>query len=573
MGRFHVMCHLHLALLVLAIAQPASAQPLAVGIDLAVLDGAPQPLHLALGQRFRIDQIDIAAVDVRPEDDGLAALRTAPLFDQLDWRGLEQTAADSLSDLAGQPFLREIYRHAQWMIKRHRFELTPLDQHGLPLGMPIQLLSERDSKALPTDDFPIRRAAVFRDISADGYHAEAWLSLRNGAAVSRDSMVFEATPALKTLRLSWEPAGVTLEFPVEVVATPNFAYGLQIGVEDLTPPQPTLAPGDTLRLRLTFRDDAGLPLHGRGALPTYQEFLEGLESGLRYFDFYPAVLFYKDKNKEGVLLASVAGPLEDVRQSYTEVAAEEFQNEVQQVALPKRDGYLCLWRLVPPANILFGGLGDPAIWMTPVSDVLEFPIPIEAKPGNYVATIKARRVYLGESALATSLYNFRVETPRVPAPWLAYRSSTEAGRQVGAYLRDRLAREARLHHPVPEARGRQPSGGDWVGRCADCHTDDFHLGNLLHANGSTESCATCHAPLFFEPDNMLAYRMHYVHFFSERTPLDPVNCQACHVNPESVKRASLLVCLACHEEYHGGAEIAGPYNRCDEDICHPTHHF
>ena len=47
----------------------------------------------------------------------------------------------------------------------------------------------------------------------------------------------------------------------------------------------------------------------------------------------------------------------------------------------------------------------------------------------------------------------------------------------------------------------------------------------------------------------------------------------CHIDPESVERASLLVCLACHVEYHDGLEHLGPYNTCAESDCHSAHKF
>jgi hypothetical protein len=112
----------------------------------------------------------------------------------------------------------------------------------------------------------------------------------------------------------------------------------------------------------------------------------------------------------------------------------------------------------------------------------------------------------------------------------------------------------------------------WVGKCKDCHSESFHLGGLLHGNGDATTCNACHAPLAFEPDNMLVYRVHYLHFFSRRYQGGDQKCASCHYEPESVARVSRLACLSCHVTYHGGADEYGNYRSCAFSKCHDGVH-
>ena len=180
--------------------------------------------------------------------------------------------------------------------------------------------------------------------------------------------------------------------------------------------------------------------------------------------------------------------------------------------------------------MLFGGaFGDPEAWDRPVSDLVQFHLPANAEPGRYLFVIKARREYLGESSLVT----------------------TQLEISVGS---------------------GSPDPSRWVGGCKECHTDDLQLGAVLHANEDPRSCDICHAPLGFEPDNLLAFRVHYVHFFSHRYGASKTDCQRCHLTLRSIERQSYLACLGCHLTYHGGAEVHGLYERCADIVyCHPDH--
>jgi len=559
-----------------------------VPIDLLVVDGRADTLRLVPGVAYRIDQIDLAATDRRPEDDGLRALISESAFAPLDWQGLTIAFSDTARGLDGRPFLRQIYRDARWMTGAHRFTVTPLDGDGDPAGTATLLKSGVDRRGIPDDDFPIRRPAVIRDHRDGLYQSEALLQLRNASSTPPGAdETFLMTTDIRALDLIWEAprsgspgeSGALLQYRIPVLpeADPPFAYGFRCELELMNPPPDGVyAPGENVEVAVTFRDGGGNRLHPPGSLPTYNEFRRGLPSGLRYYDFYPSVLYFKDKNKEGVMLFALVGPEERVRQSYSEVPPEQFVQPQQVVAETQRDGYACIWQLLPPADVLFGGLADSTVWDTPVADHIRFLIPSDALPGRYRIVGKARRAYLGESSLVTAAATFDVAGP-------AAATGAVDGTQPGTTEPDAAPLK---HHgpfavcPAPadewrESGGKLAGAGDdetWVGKCKNCHAGGFHLDALLHGNSETGTCAACHAPMFFEPDNMLAYRVHYLHFFSRRYQGGDKNCAACHYRPASVERASLLVCLACHVRYHGGAEEYGNYQSCAFSKCHAGAH-
>jgi hypothetical protein len=421
------------------------------------------------------------------------------------------------------------------------FLLERLDAGGSPVGKPIRIPAGQDGVHARDDVFAVRRPAAIQtahgcpgegDCAGATFLEEGLFQLRN--ADRSQAATFLLDPTIASLRLTWSLIPESpFTIPIAYESAPEHDYGLGIEPELLgAATDGAVNPGDSVSVRVTFTDGRGVRLHAPGSLPSYHDFLDGRSAGLRYYAFEQGVLFFKDKNKEGVLLAALGGPVERIRQVYSEVPLAEFFRRTQLVATPARDGYFAEWQLVPPGDILFGGaFGDSSVWDAPISDILTFHIPPDAEPGEYIFVIKARREYLGESALTT----------------------VERRLRVGA-------------GSVPEEV--------WVGGCERCHTGALALGELLHANGDPSSCDLCHAPLEFEPDNMLVYRMHYVHYFSNRYPADKAACTQCHRTPQSIERQSLLACLSCHLEYHGGAEHFGTYGRCaDAVLCHPDHNF
>jgi hypothetical protein len=512
----------------------------AVGLDLTVENGLGRPLTVIPGREYFVDLIDLIAEIEEVRDEGIDGIRERSFLSGVDWSGLLLFREEWIAEGGGW-LRRRIYRDATWMRAPQSFLLERLDAGGNPAGKPIRIHAGQDDVAGRDEAFAVRRPAAIQtahacpgegDCTGATFLEEGLFQLRN--ADRSQAAAFILDPGIVSLRLTWSLLPESpFTIPIAYEPAPEHDYGLGIESELLGgAADGAVSPGDSVSVRVTFTDGRGVPLHAPGSLPSYRDFLDGRSAGLRYYAFEQGVLFFKDKNKEGVLLAALGGPVGRIRQIYSEVPLAEFFRRTQLVATPARDGYFAEWQLVPPGDVLFGGaFGDSAAWEAPVSDTLTFHVPSDAEPGEYIFVIKARREYLGESALATAERRLRVGTGSVP----------------------------------DEA---------WVGGCERCHAGALALGDLLHGNGDPPTCDLCHAPLEFEPDNMLAYRAHYVHYFSNRYPADKAACTECHRTPRSIERQSLLACLSCHLEYHGGAEHFGTYGRCaDLVLCHPDHNF
>jgi predicted CXXCH cytochrome family protein len=336
------------------------------------------------------------------------------------------------------------------------------------------------------------------------------------------------------LRVEWDHLpGRTFDLPVEPVSSSPYAYGFDIQVHP-TPPADGVSymPGQEITFHLAFLDGQGTRLHPQGSLPTYGEFMRGeVTSGLQYYAFFPGIVYYRDKNREGVLLGSLTGPEHRVRQTHEAVPTIEFlTQDVQTAAVPDTHGFSSLWAIVPPAPIVFGG---PDGWDAPVPDHLTFQLPEDADPGRYAFTIKARRVYRGEESLATRVVRIRVGGP-----------------------------------VVTEGRIRL------VGNCEECHNGAFSLSKMLHHVDDVTVCTGCHLPLEFEENNLLSYRIHRIHNLSDRYTENPRDCTVCHLDPtpQVEDNARWLVCTGCHSprETHMGWTPWPPLASCADVFCHHT---
>jgi hypothetical protein len=511
-----------------------------VGLDVRIKNGTGDPLTLVPGRLYFIAALDFTARLEDATDRDVSGLLGESFLRPLDWSGLGLFREEWVPD--GSVWRRvRIHTGAAWMHGQHSITVARIDALGDPLGPPVVLDAGSGRERSPHDSFAIRRASAIQtawtcptegDCSGAVFREEGLFQLRNASPLR--SPAFTIDEATASLRITWSALPQSpFEVPLRFETNPPRDYGLAIHVDPLgAAADRRVSPGDSVSFRLAFTDGRGGALHPPGTLPSYREFLEGRSFGLRYFAFEQGVLFFNDKNREGVLLAAFGGPLERVRQNRSEVPFEAFLARTATVAQPERDGYFCEWQLVPPGDLLFGGaLIDSARWDAPVSDVATFHLPDDAEPGTYVFVVKARREYLGESVFAT----------------------TEVEMKVGSSA------------PAP-----QP----WVGRCESCHLGDLELGRVLHGFSDSRSCNLCHVPLSFEPDNLLNYRVHYVHQHSTRFTDPKDECRLCHEAPESVRRPSYMACLSCHLTYHGGVEGAGRYDQCaDVRWCHPDHNL
>ncbi len=116
------------------------------------------------------------------------------------------------------------------------------------------------------------------------------------------------------------PGGITHTIPVQQVENPNFDYGFGLDVTPVTAPAAngTYSAGQAITFRVTLKDGAGTRLHPVGVMPSYQDYLAGLESGITYYRFFqePYATYYRRKHKEHHLLVAVSGPVQDIKPIY-----------------------------------------------------------------------------------------------------------------------------------------------------------------------------------------------------------------------------------------------------------------
>jgi len=434
--------------------------------------------------------------------------------------------------------MQRLYRNAIWMGKTHRFTVTLLAGNDI-LADPFTLETTDEWPAPFGEPFATRRfsAMVFAhgaagqgDTTGAEFSAQAWLQLRNGVPQSGTFSI----PAHAThLRVEWDHLpGRILELPVKPVLSSDYAYGFNVLV-DPTPPAngAYYVPGEEATFQLTFVDGLGKRLHPVGSLPTYGEFMRGeVSSGLQYYAFFPGIVYYRDKNREGVLLASLTGPSLRVKQTHEAVPTIEFLTQpVQVAAWPERHGFSSQWAIVPPSPIVFG---DPGGWDTPVTDQLKFQLPDDAPPGRYTFAIKARRLYRGEESLAAAIVKISVGSLDV------------------------------VDDGAPKL----------VGNCESCHTDTFALSRMLHHIEDVTTCTGCHLPLEFEDNNLLPYRIHRIHSLSDRYQENKRDCTVCHLDPTPMVEDSArwLVCTGCHDprQTHGGTLTFPVLQTCADLLCH-----
>ncbi|QRN96262.1 cytochrome C [Archangium violaceum] len=531
-----------------------------VGLALEVDNGVGTPLRVRAGQTFFINQIDLRAAITATEDRGVDGLRRTGDFASLAWQGTALADADPTFSLNADQTTytrRRFYRSSHWMQKPSIITVMPVDARGRPTGRVIPLNLGSEDRRKFSDDFFIRRMRAIqwtRDCgsatSCAGAHAfeeEALVEVRNART---GATTFSLSPDTRALLVDWTArSGAPYRIPVEQVQSSTWSYGFNIDITPVTPPRAdgTYAPGSEVTFRMTFRDGAGKRLHPEGSLPTYNEFLSGqVESGLQYYRGFSdaATTYYRRKHRECNLSASIIGPAQSIQPLRNIVEMEDFLGPEESISIgtPERDGVYAQAMTVPPANKLFGGAYDPthAGWDAPVRDTFTNKLPLNAEPGTYLVTVKARRIYLGEDVAASRTIEIQVGT--------------------------------RQHTEVELT----------TGKCATCHTEGGELGKVLHALDNRATCATCHAPLAFELEGPIAVRTHFVHSRGRfDAPLQ--QCSSCHVKQETTQRTSKSACLSCHTSYpESHVQKFGPiqhmyvgggresFQQCT-GACHKTH--
>jgi len=473
-----------------------------VGLCLFFRDGAAPAVRPVGASPRYLQELDIVATVTTPTDQGVAPLATGGDLAGLDWRGIAFVEEDWRPAADGTFTRQRFYRGARWMNEPSQIVLTATAATGAPLGAPIVADAGADNRHGPEGDFFVRRfvarqittgcAAVGDCSGAHVFTAQGLAQLREALHAARRARPIPASAARLTLFWSADPHR-RRSVDLTTTSPPAFGVGFDIDIQPLAAPAngSFYVPGESASFRLTFRDGLGRRLHPEGQLPTYADFLAGdVPSGLRYFDIaLNPTLYYALKKRESNLIVSFSGPTDRLRVPKGTVPPGDFFAAQATAASVVLDGFTALAVGVPPFGVTFGGLADPTIWQTPVSDVVTFAIPADAQPGTYVVAVKARRDFGGQALNRARTLSVQVGTsaPTVFSPA--------------------------------------------TGPCTTCHQGPSALGNILHGVDDRRACFSCHVSLFNEPDNALDIRVHFVHSRSRRFPGDVNDCALCHTSP------------------------------------------
>jgi hypothetical protein len=475
-----------------------------VGLSLLFRDGAIAPLALVGPAPRYLQELDIVATVTTPSDQGIAPLHHTGDLATLDWTGVAFVEEDWRPAADGTFTRQRFYRGARWMNDRSHFILFARNAAGWPLGAPIVAHAGADDLQGPRGDFFVRRlvarqtttgcVAVGDCSAATSFTAQGLVQLREALDAGQQA---RRIPAGAThLELFWSADPLRLRSVPLGAPTPDApAPGFQVSVAPVSGPAngQFYQPGEAVTFRVTFRDGQGRSLYPGHDLPTYADFLAGNTGpGLRYADLaINPTLYYAFKKREGNLLVSLSGPTDRLKVPSRTVPPEDFFAPQATIATTALDGFTAVVAGVPPLPVTFGGFANPAIWQTPVNDLVTLTIPGDALPGTYVVAAKARRDSGGEALNRTETISIQVGTtqPTTFAPT--------------------------------------------TGPCNSCHQGPSALGSILHGLGDRRACYSCHTPIFFEPDNALDIRVHFVHSRSRRFPGDVRDCSLCHTSPPS----------------------------------------
>lgn len=498
----------------------------AVGLAVEVDNGAAVPLELERGRTYYLNQIDLRASLDTTVDEGVSGLAASGDFETLRWGGIQFIEQEPvlLSNADGTFTRRRFYRDASWMKVASEFTLAQIDARGHVIDHPVRVTTGREHRRRDRDGFFDRRLRAIQwtfdcptptdCTGARSFREEALVELRYA---QHPDQTFRLDRRTTALRLTWSlRRHHSYTIPVTQVEDPAYAYGFQIAVEPVTPPNAdgTYAPGSDITFRVTLEDGEGQPLHPPGALPAYNDVaLRPHPAGIQYYRafFDPTTTYWRRKHRERMLMAEFIGPVQNAQPIRSIIDLDKFLNDddVQLIGTIQRDGVFAEFHTFPTAHDLFGGAFDPdhAGWARPVPDTWTHHVPEDAPPGTYYLHIKGRRTFMGED---------------LPA-------STTIEVQVGS--------------PV-ETHATLTTGG-----CNQCHDGPSALSNVLHANANRATCAGCHAPLGFELEGPIYVRTHFLHSRSQRYDAPLTRCASCHLTRAGIQRVSKSACLSCHASY------------------------
>lgn len=497
--------------LVPSISSAAHEDP--VGLSLLLENGASPGIDVIQGNTGRfIDELDILTVAQTATDEGIDPIIESGDFADLNWNGVELVDEEWRPDGTGTFTRQRFYRGARWMSEPSAFLIVQVDNKGklLPV-LPHLVYAGSDDLWSGLDGAFIRRfnarqvtfgCAAIDDCSGSTQHvAQGLVQLRQSQYPLLDTRKIHKKTAALVVYWSADPFNLR-EIPVSQIKPKDaeYGHGFEIEIQAQTPPANGMyyMPGESITFEVIFRDGNGKRLDDNGSLPTYAEFIGGgTESGLRYFDaLLNPTLYYALKHREGNMTLTMGGPSDGFAVTdYTVPFLHFFQEQIQ-LAFADEHGFSAVSSGVPPFPVILGGLVDPTIWTTPLTNQVTLTVPEDALPGTYVVTLKGRRDYGGEATNAGAVLRIQVGT-------------TE-----------------------------QTSWEPTTGNCETCHSGPTALRNILHGIGDRESClAGCHTSIEMEPDSALDYRVHFVHSRSNRYPADINNCSVCHFEePDGIPR-------------------------------------
>ncbi|HET9625316.1 MAG TPA: hypothetical protein VFP84_28305 [Kofleriaceae bacterium] len=473
-----------------------------------------------------MNQIDLRASLAAASDEGVAGLARDGDFAGLDWRGIAEADREPvlLANPDGTFRGRRFFRDAAWMLGDSVFELEQLDAAGLPIGVPLFANTGLERERRASDGFFDRRLRAIqwtndcrapRDCTgAHTFEEEALVELRYAM---RPDHVLRLAPQTAALRLRWTlRPDHPYTIPVHQIAVPQFAYGISVELEPVTPARGdgSYPAGSDITFRMTLKDGAGRRLHPSGSLPSFNEVINGPNpAGIQYYRafFDPTTTYWRRKHRERMMMAQLIGPAQNVQPIRTVAALEQFlgPEDVQETGTVSRDGVLAQFHTFPTAHDLFGGAFDPAHvgWTKPVADTWTHHLPADAPSGTYTLTVKGRRTYMGQDIPYSKSITIQVGSPAVTRPTLT------------------------------------------TGSCEACHNGPSALSNVLHGNDDRATCAACHVPLGFELEGPIYVRTHFIHARSRRFGAPLAACAVCHKNEASIQRTSKSACMSCHTSY------------------------
>jgi hypothetical protein len=474
-----------------------------IGLSLFFSDGAMAPLTLVGDAPRYLQEIDVIATVPSATDDGIDPVIAQGDLSRLDWTGVHQVDEDWRPSGDGTFMRQRFYRGARWMDGPSSFKVFPANDAGEIFDDPLVLQAGEDDRLQPSNDAFVRRFVARQiatgcpavgDCTGAAFTAQGLVQLRHALKADERATTLPANTRQLVLKWSEDPQAARRVDVSHVPAdSAPFAYGFEVQITPVGTPAAGdfYVPGEVATFRLTFRDGAGTLLYPPGSLPTYGQFFRGeVTSGLRYFDNFrlSPTTFYALKHRESNMIATLSGPTDQLKVPLGVVGLDQLFAPAINVATVGLDGYSALAAGVPPFGVTFGGLFFPPLWETPVSDLVSFTIPADARPGTYVAAIKARRDYGGEALNRGATTTIQVGSPTPTT----YTLKT-----------------------IP---------------CTTCHTGPSALARINHGLDDRRACFACHGALVVEPDTALDIRVHMVHDRSRRFPGDVNNCLTCHLS-------------------------------------------